>query len=148
MADLPLFARLILCASATLGLTISEFIMSHYTHSITLLVVANQSFYNLITLVIGASSIAVRFPSQIVLQNSACKLSIIAWIICQLKNFELSADEKQCQVYCKKVHLWLAQSGSRRRLVQPRVLRILEFCDLHRSSSGIDRSIIIFRKPF
>ena len=37
MGDLPLFLRLILCSCATLGLTIGEFLVSNYTHSITLL---------------------------------------------------------------------------------------------------------------
>ena len=59
MAGVPLIARLILCAAFTLGLTISEFVLSNTTHSISLLVVANQSFYNLLTLVSGASAIAV-----------------------------------------------------------------------------------------
>jgi len=58
MGDLPLFGRLILCSCVTLGLTIGEFFVSNYTHSITLLVVANHSFYNLLTLVFGTASIA------------------------------------------------------------------------------------------
>ena len=61
MAGSPLFIRLILSATASLGLTISEFYMSYYTHSLSLLVVANQSFYNLLSLATGASSIAVNF---------------------------------------------------------------------------------------
>ena len=61
MAGSPLFIRLILSATASLGLTISEFYMSYYTHSLSLLVVANQSFYNLLSLATGASSIAVSF---------------------------------------------------------------------------------------
>jgi hypothetical protein len=59
MTKLPLFSRLILCSCATLALTIGEFVVSHYTHSISLLMVANQSIYNLLTLVISATSIAV-----------------------------------------------------------------------------------------
>ena len=58
-SDLPLFARLNVCACATLGLTIAEYLVSHYTHSITLLVCANQSLYNLLSLIFGAVSIAV-----------------------------------------------------------------------------------------
>lgn len=47
-----------MCSCVTLGLTIGEFFVSNYTHSITLLVVANHSFYNLLTLVFGTASIA------------------------------------------------------------------------------------------
>jgi len=59
-SDLPLFARLNVCACATLGLTIAEYLVSHYTHSITLLVCANQSLYNLLSLIFGAVSIALK----------------------------------------------------------------------------------------
>ena len=61
MAEFPLFARLILAGALTMGLTISEYLLSHFTHSITLLAVANHSFYNLLTLGFGATSIAVSF---------------------------------------------------------------------------------------
>ena len=51
--------KAIIFACATLGLTIAEYLVSHYTHSITLLVCANQSLYNLLSLIFGAVSIAV-----------------------------------------------------------------------------------------
>ena len=54
--ELPLVTRLYICAFATFGMTLAEFVLSHFTHSITLLVVANQSFYNLLTLITAAAS--------------------------------------------------------------------------------------------
>merc|ERR1712137_1107833 len=54
--ELPLVIRLYICAFATFGMTLAEFVLSHFTHSITLLVVANQSFYNLLTLITAAAS--------------------------------------------------------------------------------------------
>ena len=56
---LPLLARLTICGSLCLALTISEFLLNYYTHSITLLVLANHSFYNVLTLGFGATSIVV-----------------------------------------------------------------------------------------
>lgn len=46
--------------TTALGLTIGAFVLSHTTHSISLLVVANQSFYNLLTLLTGAFAIAME----------------------------------------------------------------------------------------
>ena len=66
-----LLARLIFCAAFTLGLTISEFVLSNTTHSISLLVVANQSFYNLLTLLTGISGIAmVNSDAKTITQKS------------------------------------------------------------------------------
>ncbi len=56
---MPLFTKLILGGSVTLALVIGELVLSHYTHSISLLVVTNQSMYNLLTLGVSASAIAV-----------------------------------------------------------------------------------------
>ena len=60
MAGFTHFVRLILCAILTLGLTICEFVMCHFTHSISLFVVANQSLYNFLSLTSGVTAIAVR----------------------------------------------------------------------------------------
>lgn len=54
--ELTLLTRLYICAFLTFGLTLAEFVLSHFTHSITLLVVANQSFYNLLTLITAVAS--------------------------------------------------------------------------------------------
>ena len=59
MAGVSHLVRLILCAIATLGLTICEFVMCHFTHSISLFVVANQSLYNFLSLTSGVTAIAV-----------------------------------------------------------------------------------------
>ena len=59
MAGFTHFVRLILCAIATLGLTVCEFVMCHFTHSISLFVVANQSLYNFLSLASGVTAIAV-----------------------------------------------------------------------------------------
>ena len=61
-----LFARLILSCILTLGITIGEYVLSHFTHSITLLVVANQSFYNLLTLIVGVTGITVSMNLNLV----------------------------------------------------------------------------------
>jgi len=58
MAGFTHFVRLILCAILTLGLTICEFVMCHFTHSISLFVVANQSLYNFLSLTSGVTAIA------------------------------------------------------------------------------------------
>ena len=60
MAGFTHFVRLMLCAILTLGLTICEFVMCHFTHSISLFVVANQSLYNFLSLTSGVTAIAVR----------------------------------------------------------------------------------------
>ena len=60
MAGFTHFVRLILCAILTLALTICEFVMCHFTHSISLFVVANQSLYNFLSLTSGVTAIAVR----------------------------------------------------------------------------------------
>ena len=60
MAGFTHFVRLILCTILTLGLTICEFVMRHFTHSISLFVVANQSLYNFLSLTSGVTAIAVR----------------------------------------------------------------------------------------
>ena len=59
MMELTLLTRLYFCAIVTFGLTLGEFVLSHFTHSITLLVVANQSFYNLLTLITAVASTTV-----------------------------------------------------------------------------------------
>ena len=53
------FSRLVLCATLTLILLVIELVLTHFTHCISLLAVANQSMYNLLTLVISASTIIV-----------------------------------------------------------------------------------------
>ena len=90
--ELPLFARLIICGTATLGLTISEFLLSHYTHSITQLVVANHSFYNLLTLVFGATSIAVSDVLQL-LDSCCCCCSPAKWSKTRLTNHEARREK-------------------------------------------------------
>ena len=75
---LPLFARLIICSITTVLITLAEFLLSHVTHSITLLVVANHSFYNLLTLIFGAVSSAVSFHN--LLMNFGYLLQWCMWL--------------------------------------------------------------------
>ena len=56
------FSRLVLSAILTLVLLEIELVLSHFTHCLTLLALANQSMYNLLTLVISASTIIVSHP--------------------------------------------------------------------------------------
>lgn len=56
---LPLFPRLVVCATLTLALMVAELVLGHFTHSVSLLALTNQSMYNLLSLAISASAAAI-----------------------------------------------------------------------------------------
>ena len=73
-----LFSRLVLCSTLTLILLVIELVLTHFTHSVSLLAVANQSMYNLLTLVISASTIIVSYTRFLFSLHLFRKMSLVS----------------------------------------------------------------------
>ena len=61
LKKLPSFGRLIAVTAASVGLFVAQLVMSHMTHSITLLVSAYHMLYNIMSLMGCVATIKVEF---------------------------------------------------------------------------------------